>query len=216
MKTIIISAALAASLAYAQETATPAPASAPAPAPAPADQAPAPAPAPAAELDPAIAAQGQALQKQLIDALTNMKEVVSTIKDKATADAAAPKVAECCAAFADAAQRGSELVEQNPALVDYLTENPAIDQATLNELGQASIGQLFGIIMSGAYESEALVQATAPLLQAVMSEQDPGDISIEEDISEENIDAEEDDDSDDAGVFDDEDAPEDEDMSDIQ
>lgn len=206
MKTIIISAALAASLAYAQEAATPAPAPAPAQAPAP---------APAAALDPAVVAQGQALQKQLIDSLTALKEAVSTIKDKASADAAAPKVAECCSTFATTAQQGEELVEKNPALVAYLEQNPAIDSASLEELGQASIGQLFGIIMSGAYESDALMQASAPLLQAVISEQNPGEMTIEEEVDVQSAD-DEDDDSDDSGVFDDEDAPEDEDMSDIQ
>lgn len=175
MKTLIVSAALAASCALAQD------------APAPATPAPAPA-APAQGLTPAVIEQGTAAQKKLFDAMTSLRDSLSGITDKASADAAAPKVAESCAAFLSAVEEGEDLCRQNPALGTYLEENLPMDEAAMAQLAESSLGNLLKIVLSGAYESEALMQASTPLLQFLFdgAAADEQDEDVDNDVDEDD------------------------------
>lgn len=185
MKTLIVSAALAASCALAQD------------APAPAPAAPA---APAEGLTPAVIEQGTAAQKKLFDAMTSLRDSLAGVTDKATADAAAPKVAESCAAFLSAVEEGEVLCRENPALGTYLEEHLPMDEAALAELAESSLGSLLKIVLSGAFESEDLMQAATPLLQFLLN-----GAAVEE----QDEDVDNDVDEDDGSVFD-------EDVSDIE
>ena len=75
-----------------------------------------------------------------------------------------------------------------------------MDEAALAELAESSLGSLLKIVLSGAFESEDLMQAASPLLQflfdgAAVEEQDE---DVDNDVDE-----------DDGSVFD-------EDVSDIE
>lgn len=115
--------------------------------------------------------QSLAAQEQILSAMNELRNTLSGINNKHSADTAAPAVAASVQQLINAATETRKLAKQHPGLSDGIIKSDIIDNKTLSELAQNSLGQLIDIYINKAcYESEPLLNATKPLLQFLISE----------------------------------------------
>lgn len=144
MKTCILATAaiLAATTTLAQEAAPAAPA--------------APATAPAA-----TAEQFETAARNLMNCIRELDATLQSVKDTASADAAAPKVKELVAKMNAVSAENEKLGEPAPEIQAQVEKAIGAEfQQTMESLGNT----MRPIAMNGFYDSAALTEAIAPLL----------------------------------------------------
>lgn len=123
---------------------------------------PAAPPAPAEAAAPADAAKFESAARNLMNCIKELNEALQGVKDTATADAAAPKVKELVAKMDAVSAENEKLGEPTPEI------QAQVEKAVGAEFEQAmkALGETMRpIAMNGFYDSEALMQAIAPVLR---------------------------------------------------
>ena len=142
---LLTAAVLAFAPAIAQETAPAAPA--------------APAEAAAA---PADAGKFEAAARNLMNCIKELNDALQGVKDTASADAAAPKVKELVAKMDAVSAENEKLGEPTPEIHAQVEKAIGAEfEQTMKALGET----MRPIAMNGFYDSEALMQAIAPVLR---------------------------------------------------
>ena len=141
---LLTAAVLALVPAFAQETAPAAP-SAPAEAAAPAD-----------------AAKFEAAARNLMNCIKELNDALQGVKDTAGADAAAPKVKELVAKMDAVSAENEKLGEPSPEIQAQVEKAIGAEfEQTMKALGET----MRPIAMNGFYDSQALMEALAPVLR---------------------------------------------------
>ena len=142
---LLTAAVLAFAPAMAQETAPAAPA------------APAEAAAPAAD-----AGKFEAAARNLMGCVKELNAALQTVKDTASADAAAPKVKELVEKMNAISEENEKLGEPTPEIQAQVEKAIGAEfEQTMKDLGET----MRPMAMNGFYDSEALMEAIAPLLR---------------------------------------------------
>lgn len=116
----------------------------------------------AAEQTPAAPeAQHAAFVKELIANVNNLTETLKGINDTATADAAAPKVAELVA-------HNKELMQASKNLPQLAPDAAAAQRALFSQQAKPAMAELrtalVAVVTKECYGSDALLQALAPII----------------------------------------------------
>ena len=142
---LLTAAVLAFAPAIAQETAPAAPA--------------APAEAAAA---PADAGKFEAAARNLMNCIKELNDALQGVKDTASADAAAPKVKELVAKMDAVSAENEKLGEPTPEIQAQVEKAIGAEfEQTMKALGET----MRPIAMNGFYDSQALMEALAPVLR---------------------------------------------------
>ena len=123
---------------------------------------PAAPPAPAEVAAPADAAKFETAARNLMNCIKELNDALQGVKDTAGADAAAPKVKELVAKMDAVSAENEKLGEPTPEI------QAQVEKAVGAEFEQAmkALGETMRpIAMNGFYDSEALMQAIAPVLR---------------------------------------------------
>ena len=106
-------------------------------------------------------AQHAAFVKELIANVNNLTETLKGINDTATADAAAPKVAELVA-------RNKELMQASKNLPQLAPDAAAAQRALFSQQAKPAMAELrtalVAVVTKECYGSDALLQALAPII----------------------------------------------------
>ena len=106
-------------------------------------------------------AQHAAFVKELIANVNNLTETLKRINDTATADAAAPKVAELVA-------HNKELMQASKNLPQLAPDAAAAQRALFSQQAKPAMAELrtalVAVVTKECYGSDALLQALAPII----------------------------------------------------
>ena len=141
---LLAAAVLALAPAFAQETAPAVPA------------------APAEAAAPADAATFEAAARNLMNCIKELNDALQGVKDTASADAAAPKVKELVAKMDAVSAENEKLGEPSPEIQAQVEKAIGAEfEQTMKALGET----MRPIAMNGFYDSQALMEAIAPVLR---------------------------------------------------
>lgn len=141
---LLTAAVLALAPAFAQETAPTAPA------------------APAEAAAPADAATFETAARNLMNCIKELNDALQGVKDTASADAAAPKVKELVAKMDAVSAENEKLGEPTPEIQAQVEKAIGAEfEQTMKALGET----MRPIAMNGFYDSQALMEALAPVLR---------------------------------------------------
>ena len=141
---LLTAAVLALAPAFAQETAPAVPA------------------APAEAAAPADAAKFEAAARNLMNCIKELNDALQGVKDTASADAAAPKVKELVAKMDAVSAENEKLGEPTPEIQAQVEKAIGAEfEQTMKALGET----MRPIAMNGFYDSQALLEALAPVLR---------------------------------------------------
>ena len=141
---LLTAAVLALAPAFAQETAPAAPA------------------APAQAAAPADAATFEAAARNLMGCIKELNAALQGVKDTGSANAAAPKVKELVARMDAVSAENEKLGQPTPEIQAQVEKAIGAEfEQTMKDLGET----MRPIAMNGFYDSEALMEALAPVLR---------------------------------------------------
>ena len=130
-----------------------------------------PAAAPAQETQAAVPAQTYInMARDVFSAVKELTEVLSSIKDQASADAAAPQLIELTARMKEL-QKKAEVLPRPSAEVETQVR-AAFDMQEVQQIAARFMDAFINIGMNNGYGSEALMNALHPVLNAMPGQQE--------------------------------------------
>ena len=111
---------------------------------------------------PADAATFEAAARNLMNCIKELNDALQGVKDTASADAAAPKVKELVAKMDAVSAENEKLGEPTPEIQAQVEKAIGAEfEQTMKALGET----MRPIAMNGFYDSQALMEALAPVLR---------------------------------------------------
>ena len=119
---------------------------------------------------PPAAAEYTHLAKDVMSVITDLTTVLETVKDKASADAAAPQLSGITARMLEL-QRKAEGMPRPSNEVEQLVRG-SINVQEIQQLVNDFLNTFIQIAMNNAYGSQALMDAMGPVMNGVSSMQE--------------------------------------------
>ena len=120
---------------------------------------------PAAQSAPADATEYVTMAHEVLGCLKELTGILAGVKDTATADAAAPQISEVAARL-QALQTKSESMPRPSTEVEVQVRS-SINPQEVQQVAGNFLSAVISIGMSNAYGSEALIDALAPIMNAM-------------------------------------------------
>lgn len=119
---------------------------------------------------PPAAAEYTHLAKDVMSVITDLTTVLETVKDKASADAAAPQLSGITARMLEL-QRKAEAMPRPGQEVEQLVHG-SINMAEARQLVNRFLNCFISIAMNNAYGSQDLLDAMGPIMNSIPSIQE--------------------------------------------